>query len=136
MNQEQSNNPDIDDLSQILIDAFVKKHIISQNKDVNVFTLVSSLILIYKTISENKSVKYTSSELYEEPSGIDNILKNIKEIPCSSSNKPKRTESPFVHFDKMKDIFEFITQKYPDIHSIDLRDVFDIYANIKRIIEN
>ena len=54
MNQETKGK--VDDLSKILIDAFVRKHIFSQNNDINIFTLISSLILIYKTICDNDLV--------------------------------------------------------------------------------
>ena len=129
MNQETKGQ--VDDLSKILIDAFVKKHIFSQNNDINIFTLVSSLILIYKTICENDLVTQSNPK-----QDISSILKNIKEIPCKENNVKSNNNQPFVHLDKMKSIYEFISQKYPNLHSIEIRDVFDIYANIKRIIES
>uniref|UniRef100_A0A6C0AGY8 Uncharacterized protein n=1 Tax=viral metagenome TaxID=1070528 RepID=A0A6C0AGY8_9ZZZZ len=129
MNQETKGK--VDDLSKILIDAFVRKHIFSQNNDINIFTLISSLILIYKTICDNDLV--TESNPKQD---ISSILKNIKEIPCKENNMKSNNNQPFVHLDKMKSIYEFISQKYPNLHSIEIRDVFDIYANIKRIIES
>tara|TARA_Y100000746_G_C15428001_1_gene417250 strand:- start:692 stop:1081 length:390 start_codon:yes stop_codon:yes gene_type:complete len=129
MNQETKGQ--VDDLSKILIDAFVKKHIFSQNNDINIFTLVSSLILIYKTICENDLVTQSNPK-----QDISSILKNIKEIPCKENNVKSNNNQPFVHLDKMKSIYEFISQKYPNLHSVEIRDIFDIYANIKRIIES
>tara|TARA_B100001094_G_scaffold182669_1_gene177073 strand:+ start:9522 stop:9911 length:390 start_codon:yes stop_codon:yes gene_type:complete len=129
MNQETKGK--VDDLSKILIDAFVKKHIFSQNNDINIFTLVSSLLLIYKTICDNDLVTQSNPK-----QDVSSILNNIKEIPCKKNNVLSNNNQPFVHLDKMKSIYEFITQKYPNLHSIEIRDVFDIYANIKRIIES
>jgi len=129
MNQETKGQ--VDDLSKILIDAFVKKHIFSQNNDINIFTLVSSLILIYKTICENDLVTQSNPK-----QDISSILNNIKEIPCKENNVKSNNNQPFVHLDKMKSIYEFISQKYPNLHSVEIRDIFDIYANIKRIIES
>ena len=129
MNQETKGK--VDDLSKILIDAFVRKHIFSQNNDINIFTLISSLILIYKTICDNDLVTQSNPK-----QDISSILKNIKEIPCKENNMKSNNSQPFVHLDKMKSIYEFISLKYPNLHSIEIRDVFDIYANIKRIIES
>ena len=94
MNQETKGK--VDDLSKILIDAFVRKHIFSQNNDINIFTLISSLILIYKTICDNDLVTQSNPK-----QDISSILKNIKEIPCKENNMKSNNNQPFVHLDKI-----------------------------------
>tara|TARA_B100001093_G_C26806363_1_gene1005675 strand:+ start:1610 stop:2029 length:420 start_codon:yes stop_codon:yes gene_type:complete len=130
-NQTRNNNQkfdhnlffeNIDDISQILINAFIQKNL-NNNKNINLITLISSILLIYKIITESHSLLNIHQLNIYPKNDIQSLLNNINEIPCHNRNNRS-------NFDKLTDIINFVTTRYSKIDQINLTDIGKIFNYI------
>ena len=117
----------IDELSKILIDAFINKYSNFITEDSNIISILSTLLLIYK----NMNIQINNNNIQKENVSISALFDNIQEIPIKNTSNNINNI-----FNKLKDILEFPIKKFIRKENFTMQDFFYFYNELQLLLNN
>lgn len=122
------------DMSKILINAFIQRILNNIEKNVNVFGLIPAITIVASTVLFQDSNDLDISNI-EQNGNIIDVLDNLNEIPSTVEPIPIKNIDIFITFEKIKQILESSIKNWIE-NGYTILDILNVFQSIKELIED
>tara|TARA_B100001029_G_C15019829_1_gene429788 strand:+ start:698 stop:1141 length:444 start_codon:yes stop_codon:yes gene_type:complete len=122
------------DMSKILINAFIQRTLNNIEKNVNVFGLIPAITIVASTVLFQDSNDLDISNI-EQNGNIIDVLDNLNEIPSTVEPIPIKNIDIFITFEKIKQILESSIKNWIE-NGYTIMDILNVFQSIKELIED
>lgn len=122
------------DMSKILINAFIQRILNNIEKNTNVFGLIPAITIVASTVLFQDSNDLDISNI-EQNGNIIDLLDNLNEIPSTVEPIPIKNIDILITFEKIKQILESSIKDWIE-NGYTITDILNVFQSIKELIDN
>ena len=126
-------DPNTNDMSKILINAFIQRILNNIEKNTNVFGLIPAITIVASTVLFQDSNDLDISNI-EQNGNIIDLLDNLNEIPSTVEPMPIKNIDLFITFEKIKKILESSIKNWIE-NGYTITDILNVFQSIKELID-
>lgn len=126
-------DPNTNDMSKILINAFIQRILNNIEKNTNVFGLIPAITIVASTVLFQDSNDLDISNI-EQNGNIIDLLDNLNEIPSTVEPIPIKNIDLFITFEKIKTILESSIKNWIE-NGYTITDILNVFQSIKELID-
>ncbi len=127
-------DPNTNDMSKILINAFIQRILNNIEKNTNVFGLIPAITIVASTVLFQDSNDLDISNI-EQNGNIIDLLDNLNEIPSTVEPIPIKNIDILITFEKIKQILESSIKDWIE-NGYTITDILNVFQSIKELIDN